>query len=168
MKPNDRMREELKKGTANYLRQAGFKGSFPNFRRVHDIGIDLIRFQFAKFIQPYFVVEYGYTGRFTRWHGGPSDQMAPVTEKSVIVIHLHHPDFRGRLHPQNIQAESNYPEYHFDFSGDRYAECDAEVQASFAIAELWFKSMRENPAYENIGFTGTRALLESGKLKILR
>ena len=42
------MNQALKKVMIPYLRQKGFKGSFPHFRRMTEINIELITFQFNK------------------------------------------------------------------------------------------------------------------------
>ncbi|NLT50592.1 MAG: DUF4304 domain-containing protein [Ignavibacteria bacterium] len=43
------MTDELKKTTLPVLKQKGFKGSFPHFRRISDDKIDLLMFQFDKY-----------------------------------------------------------------------------------------------------------------------
>ncbi len=43
------MTEELKKTAIPVLKQKGFKGSFPHFRRISDDKIDLLMFQFDKY-----------------------------------------------------------------------------------------------------------------------
>jgi hypothetical protein len=43
------MIKALKKGVIPYLREYGFKGSFPHFRRRNEENIDLITFQFNRY-----------------------------------------------------------------------------------------------------------------------
>ncbi|MBK8220707.1 MAG: DUF4304 domain-containing protein [Candidatus Obscuribacter sp.] len=164
MAESDKMRAQLKQDVLPYLRSLGFKGSLPHLRRIHDQGIDLLCFQFNKWGEPELVLEYGYTGRFASWHGGPTDQMPPVTEKNVVVWHLDL-DYRGRLNPANTNAQNRYPEYWFGFQDERYAECAKQILDCYPIAELWFNNIKSAPENQNIGFTGLRALKEKKEKK---
>jgi len=46
---NQVMREELKLVVTDYLRQQGFKGSIPTFRRESDGSFQILNFQFSKY-----------------------------------------------------------------------------------------------------------------------
>lgn len=52
MASNERemMDNALKKVVIPFLRQQGFKGSLPHFRRMNENNIDLITFQFNKWV----------------------------------------------------------------------------------------------------------------------
>lgn len=54
----DKMISELKKIVVPELRNRGFKGSFPHFRRISEVKIDLITFQFDRYGGG-FVIEVG-------------------------------------------------------------------------------------------------------------
>ena len=159
MPESDKMRAQLKQDVLPYLRSLGFKGSLPHLRRIHDQGIDLLCFQINKWGEPELVLEYGYSGRFGTWHGGPNDQMPPVTEKNVKVWDLEL-EYRGRLNPRNINAKNEYSDYWFSYADQRYSECARAILDCYPIAEKWFGNMKNAPENQDIGFTYFLALRE--------
>ena len=53
------MEKAIKEYVIPFLREQGFKGSFPNFRRERNINLNLITFQFSRGEESKFVVEIG-------------------------------------------------------------------------------------------------------------
>jgi hypothetical protein len=87
----EKMNEALKTGFVPILRQLGFKGSLPHFRRRRDEGVDLLTIQFDRHGGG-FAVEIsrcGVEGVTTHW--GEHIPAAKVTAHDL------HPDQRHRL-----------------------------------------------------------------------
>jgi len=74
-KERDKMVEALKKSVVPKLKEMGFKGSFPHFRRANETAIHLLTFQFDKWGGG-FVIEIAQCpiiGITTHW----GEQIAP-------------------------------------------------------------------------------------------
>src|SRR4051812_31037099 len=91
--PHDQMKAALKTAVVPHLRERGFSGSFPHFRRCGSSGIDLLTFQFDRWGGG-FVIEIGkcpVEGITTYW----GKEIAPG---KVTAWDLH-PNKRVRIQP---------------------------------------------------------------------
>ncbi|MDR9794094.1 MULTISPECIES: DUF4304 domain-containing protein [Aeribacillus] len=138
MASNDRlnMTNALKKIVVPYLREHGFKGSFPHFRRKNEDNIDLITFQFNRYGGSFVVVLAicPIEGVTTSW--GEEIPPSKVTAHDVGI------DYRYRL-TENIK-ESNETWFNYE---DAKNEEDFDLVASRVLSLLhvsdrnWIKNL---------------------------
>ncbi|CAN5401880.1 hypothetical protein BH11CYA1_BH11CYA1_04530 [soil metagenome] len=162
MSLNDDMREQLKQGVVPYLRSIGFKGSFPQFRRNHEVGIDVLTFQFDKWGNPSFCVEYGFTSQFVSSSLGTQ---APITPKNLTTYDVAMRN-RRRLNPQNIESKPNYGDHWYTYSADSPKPCTAQVLIDLSIAIAWWAKMAEEVRATHVipAVVGNVEYLVEGKL----
>lgn len=128
------MDNAIKEITIPFLREQGFKGSFPHFRRIKEDRINLLTFQFS-LSSAKFVVEISncsINGILTSW--GKEIKPANCT--------AHDMDRRHR-----IGSIKNNTDYWFDFSKESiflntYKKRAKEIIKLWHEAEKWW---RENP-----------------------
>jgi len=130
----DKMKKALKNIVVSVLQKAGFKGSFPHFRRLSDKQIDLLTFQFDKWGGG-FVIEISKCppeGITTHWN----KHISPNRVKAWDM----HPELRLRLGPK---ASSRLEWFRFDScdqSIDGYEEVAKSVLPFIeSQAKLWWK-----------------------------
>jgi hypothetical protein len=127
----DNMISVLKKIVVPKLRERGFKGSFPHFRRISEKKIDLITFQFDRYGGG-FVIEVGV--------GSPEGFTHSWGEKVLpnkVTAHDLHPDNRLRLKGNDGQW------FRYDvenISGDIYENVANEVLKHIHEAEEYWKN----------------------------
>ena len=119
------------------LRQLGFRGSLPHFRRVTTDSVDLISFQYDR-SGGGFVVEVargGASGYTSSW--GKSIPPEKLTAPDV------HPHFRPRLSPQGIAPGSDHW-FRFDLGthslSERVNRAAQAVASCLPQAEQWWNS----------------------------
>jgi hypothetical protein len=127
----DNMISELKKIVVPGLRERGFKGSFPHFRRISEKKIDLITFQFDRYGGG-FVIEAGVCSPegFTHSWG---EKVPP----NKVTAHDLHPDNRLRLKDNDGQW------FRYDVeneSEDIYENVANEVLKHLQEAEEYWKN----------------------------
>ncbi len=113
------------------LRAAGFKGSFPHFRRLTTDRIDLLTFGFDKdgggfYIEIAQCTPEGFTNSWGK-HIEPSK----VTAWDISKL-------RPRLTPGMKPNEDKW----FRFDKGDFGKCVAEVKALLPNAETWFRSLK--------------------------
>ncbi len=110
---------ELKTTVLPWLREAGFRGSFPHFRRRDTDGIDLVTFQFDRHGGG-FVIEVARCppdGVTTHW----GKQISPAR----VTAHDMHPNDRTRLKPRPGSGTDSW----FRYDRGQFKECAALVVA---------------------------------------
>lgn len=127
------MISELKKIVVPELRNRGFKGSFPHFRRISDDKIDLMTFQFDRYGGG-FVIEVGVSSPegFTHSWG---EKVPP----NKVTAHDLNPDNRLRLKENDGQWFRYDVEYE---SEDIYENVANEVLKHLYEAEEYWKNNR--------------------------
>lgn len=139
MNLNEKMREQIKQDIVPYLRSIGFKGSYPHFRRNHEVGIDLVTFQSDKWGNPSFCIEYGFTSQFITSDCGPSRTKTP---KNLSTIDLKLPN-RRRLNPRNVDSKSEFADYWYSFSEGSINQCVEQVASDLQIPVAWWFKMTD-------------------------
>ena len=130
MAERDAMLAELKRTVLPHLRSAGFKGSFPHFRRSGPNGVDLVTFQFDR-RGGGFVIELArgsISGVTTHW----GQHIPPEKMKAWDI----HPDHRHRL--------QSYP----GGGTDSWFRFDTEPVAT--IAKDVLTKLRENGVWDRV------------------
>jgi hypothetical protein len=132
------MTDRLKEQIVPHLRDRGFKGSFPHFRRIGQSKTDLLMFQFDKWGGG-FVIEIGE---------GPVDELVqhwgeriPAAKLTVPVLSLAN---RGRL----VADSTAETETWFRFDANTKAAFDAAAQDVLRLlpqADEWWRGKREQP-----------------------
>src|SRR5215470_9861393 len=119
----------LKKAVIPSLRQAGFTGSFPHFRRAGAFAVDLLTFQFDK-NGGGFVIELGRCSRegFTT-HWGKHIPASRVTALDL------HPDQRHRIKPREGPGTDSW----FRFDKGQVQAATQHVLAALPRAESWWR-----------------------------
>jgi hypothetical protein len=118
---------ELKKTAVPVLRELGFKGSFPHFRRIGLERVDVLTFQFSSGGGS-FVVEIGACPP----HGFESCGKL-IPPQKVKVMHLYR---RMRLGAKDEQSD-----HWFNFDKGNYAQvADAVLQFLPGQGEKWWKA----------------------------
>jgi hypothetical protein len=133
---HERMIEALKKIVVTRLRDQGFRGSFPHFRRPSEKKIDLLTFQFDK-RGGGFVIEISKCppNGITTYYG------ECIPSNKVTAWHMH-PDERVRLQPRNIDGSSPSDWFRYDRPirfGDIYEKTARDVLPFIKKAEEWWK-----------------------------
>ena len=135
----ERMIETLKEYVIPVLRDKGFKGSFPHFRRLTQTVIHLLTFQFDKWGGS-FVIEIAVCspkGCTTHW-----GKFIPPTEIRAWDINQ-----RLRLGATDGNSDGRWFKYAKRglFSlGDPYEKAALEVLPFFDEAESWWKTAKPN------------------------
>ena len=125
----------LKEIVVPTLRELGFKGSFPHFRRLSDNGIDLLSFQFDKWGGG-FLIEISKcerSGIITHW--GES-----IPAKKVRAID-NHPDKRYRIKPGKGSSREDwfrYDQRSIFHSSNIYDQVASTVLSYLNEAEDWW------------------------------
>lgn len=134
MKNNIRasMDAALKEIVLPVLRNLGFKGSFPHFRRFNERSVDLLTFQFEKW-RGGFIVEIacGSIDGFTTPWG------AHIPAKKLTAQDLH-PNDRKRIQPHEGGGTENW----FRFDDGNVSRLAQEFLAQLPLAELWRREER--------------------------
>ena len=132
------MIETLKERVVPHLRERGFKGSFPHFRRIGESKTDLLMFQFDKWGGG-FIIELGE---------GPADELVqhwgervPAAKLTVPVLSL---ASRVRLVADNAATSETW--FRFD-ANTRAAFDDAadNVVRLLPQADGWWRGERDQP-----------------------
>jgi len=124
------MKAALKKIVIPVLRNKGFKGSFPHFRRILSERIDLLTFQFDKWSGG-FIIEISTcptSGHITYW----GEQISP----SKVTAHDLHPNQRERLQAYPGSGTDAW----FRFENGAYLEVANSVLPKIDIAEDWWQN----------------------------
>lgn len=123
-----RMESALKVSVVPLLRDKGFMGSFPHFRRAGELGVDLLTFQFDR-NGGGFVIEItrAVAGSFTT-HWGKEIPANKVTAWDL------HPDKRKRIKP----AEGAGTDTWFRFDNGNVEQAAQQVVAKLPLAEAWW------------------------------
>jgi hypothetical protein len=130
----EKIEKAIKELVVPFIRQQGFKGSFPHFRRENENQLNLLGFQFSQYSSQ-FVVEISNCkkdGFTTPW----GKKLEPSE------CRYYHPGNRHRL-----GAKTSNGDYWFDFDDesakiDYYKERAKEVINYWSSAEQWWS---ENP-----------------------
>jgi hypothetical protein len=112
------------------LRSAGFRGSFPHFRRSAESGIDLLTFQFDR-NGGGFVIEIARAPRdgvTTHW-----GKHIPGNKVSAWDVH---PEQRHRIQPMNGGGTDSW----FRFDGGNFEFCAEQALNKLPEAETWWAS----------------------------
>jgi hypothetical protein len=132
---HERMVRALKEIVVTRLRDRGFKGSFPHFRRLSQGRIDLLSFQFDM-QGGGFVIEISKCppNGITTYFG------ESIPPNKVTVLHIH-PGERVRLQPGNFDSS---PLDWFRYDGpnrsvDIYEKTAKDVLPFIEKAERWWK-----------------------------
>jgi len=131
----EKMDMAIKDITIPFLRQQGFKGSYPHFRRERDNKLILLTFQFSV-SSPKFVVEISYCsteGYTTSW----GKQLKPSECRVQYMGH------RLRIGSIKNKKHSWYDFGKDSFFGNVYKNKAKEVVGNWPEAEKWWA---ENPA----------------------
>jgi Domain of unknown function (DUF4304) len=138
---HDKMVRALKEIVVTKLREKGFKGSFPHFRRLRDEKIDLLTFQFDKWGGG-FVIEISKcspTGITTHWG-------AYIPPNKVRAWDLH-PNKRLRLQPRSGSSTSEWFRYDGAMLNDNIFDKTArEVLPFLEKAEKWWAEVGTEPS----------------------
>ncbi|HEY4079887.1 MAG TPA: DUF4304 domain-containing protein [Burkholderiaceae bacterium] len=122
------MNTKLKRDVIPTLRQQGFKGSMPHFRRARPEQIDLLTFQFDRH-DGGFVVEVARcapTGVTTYW--------GKVIAPGQVTAHDVHPEARTRIKPSTGSA----PDFWFKYEDGNFDACVAQViDALTSARDYW-------------------------------
>lgn len=123
-------REYLKENLVPRIRELGFKGSFPHFRRHREDRNELLTFQFNKYGTGEFVIELGVAsfGDYLTYFG-----------KSIPPGKLTAHDLGERL---RLGAESERDDQWFDLTKHAGAVADQVVELLESKADGFFRKMR--------------------------
>jgi hypothetical protein len=128
LSPRELMDVALKASVVPVLRESGFTGLYPHFRRVHVTHVDLLTFQFD-INGVGFVVEIsrcGIGGITTQW-----GKHIPASKVRACDIH---PNDRFRIKP----AEGSRTDSWFRFESGGYDDVAKEVLAKLPVAhDYW-------------------------------
>jgi hypothetical protein len=113
----DRMIETLKEYVVPALRDRGFKGSFPHFRRPTENAIHLFTFQFDKWGRGFTVEIASCSPDGVTMYWGEHVPPAKVRAWDV------HPDRRPRLGPEKSDKWFRFDRRGFFSFGDPYKHC---------------------------------------------
>ncbi len=124
------------------LRERGFSGSFPHFRRLSEDGIDLLSFQFDKWGGGFLIEisKCGSSGIRTHWGEEiPADKVRAIDNP---------PDKRLRLKPGEGASRGDW--FRFDQhslfkSSKRFARAARSVLPYLEDAEDWWKRASFSP-----------------------
>jgi hypothetical protein len=132
---HDKMVRALRKTVVPRLREKGFKGSFPHFRRPGNRQIDLLSFQFDKWGGG-FVIEISKCppgGITTPW--GEHIEAAKVKAGDL------HPSQRHRLQPRHGSSTADWFRYDAPTARDGiFTKIAAELLPYLERAEKWWQA----------------------------
>jgi len=135
----DRVIETLKEYVVPILRECGFKGSFPHFRRPTERAIHLLTFQ------------------FDRWGGGFTVEIARCPTDGVTMYWGEHvppikvrawdvqTDCRPRLGPEKTDKWFRFDKRGFFSTGDPYERAALELLPYLDRAEDWWRRETDEP-----------------------
>lgn len=121
------MNESLKMQVVPILRNEGFKGSFPHFRRSRAEFIDIIGFQFSSW-SPQFYVEIA---------------LAPIEGITLLDGQFFPPEKVKHYHT-GLRRRIGPPGFGFDYSNENYSAVSETVIASLDQAKIWWDQKRKN------------------------
>jgi hypothetical protein len=135
------MDKALKDITIPFLREQGFKGSFPHFRRLKEDRMNLLTFQFSLY-SPQFVVEI--------LNCPPEGILISGKEIKPSACNVHYMGWRHR-----IGSAKNKTDYWFNFSKESifsnvYKKRAKEIIALWDEAEKWWQ---EDPGHQRYAIT---------------
>jgi hypothetical protein len=133
----DRMIETLKEQVVPMLRERGFKGSFPHFRRPTERAIHLLTFQFDKWGGG-FTVEIAICspdGLTMSW----GEHIPPTKVRAWDVTPAHRP----RLGPKKSNKWFRFDKQGWFSSGDPYERAALELLPYLDQAEDWWRSQSD-------------------------
>ena len=125
----EEMDAELKNTVVPVLRQSGFKGSFPHFRRPSPTAIDLLTFQFDR-NGGGFVIEIAQCA--SDGITNPWGQHIPATRVRAWDLH---PDRRHRIQPRAGGGVDDW----FRFDVDQASHVAQQVLKALPRAESWWR-----------------------------
>lgn len=126
MNERGEMISELKKKVIPILKESGFKGSFPNFRRVSRDTLNLITFQFDKWGGGFCIeIANGNPQGFT--YGGEF-----IETKNIRPYHL-----VNRIRLGATDANEDYW-FRYDNNNNNYSLTSEDVLNKLPVAEEWF------------------------------
>jgi hypothetical protein len=135
----DRMIETLKEYVVPDLRERGFKGSFPHFRRPTERAIHLLTFQFDK-CGGGFTIEIATCppdGVTMHW----GEHIPPTKVRAWDV----YPSHRPRLGPEKTDRWVRFDKGGFFSTGDPYERAALEVLPYLDQAEGWWSRESDEP-----------------------
>lgn len=133
----DRMIETLKEYVIPILREKGFKGSFPHFRRLTETAIHLLTFQFDKWGGGFIIEIAVCSPKGFQTHWGKSIEPAKVRAWDI--------NHRLRLGAPDENSDGHWFKYdkHKLFSlGNPYEKAALEVLPYLDEAENWWKQAK--------------------------
>ena len=109
----DKMIEALRRVSVPTLRDIGFKGSFPHFRRFREGQIDLLMFQFNRWggsfvVEVAFCGPEGWTHRLGRHVPAKEVQVGDITPKQRLRLGSHPPKQADHWFSFEPESESIY------------------------------------------------------------
>lgn len=122
-----------------YLMQIGFTGCYPDWRRIHTDGVDVITVQLDLNGEAKLCVEYGFTSPFTSVQFGAD----VVTPENLTTAALKFTG-RRRLNPEVIDVQGLVPDYWYNYEDGDLIGCAKRILADLPIAEDWWKHMTNN------------------------
>jgi uncharacterized protein DUF4304 len=139
---HDEMKHTLVTTVIPALRERGFTGTFPHFRRVTQAKTDLITFQFDRHGGG-FVVEIaeGPAGELTTLWG----QKIPA---SRLTAHDLHPNERARLQPGMDGTVDSWYRYDRGFSTSDVA---MQLASDLSQADAWWAGAKDQPSIRRFG-----------------
>jgi hypothetical protein len=141
-KSRTKMIRALKEIVVPTLRERGFKGSFPHFRRPLDTRIDLLSFQFDKWGGG-FLIEISNcepSGITTYW----GEKISPKKVRAID----NHPDRRYRIKPGEEGSRDNwfrFDQYSIFKSSGRFNQVATSVLPYLEEAEDWWEHKLIDP-----------------------
>ena len=130
--PRELIDRELKSAVVPVLRERGFKGTYPHFRRLSSGGVDLLTFQFDRngggFVKE--IARGSAEGFTTHW-----GKFIPSNKLTAWDLH---PDNRHRLKPRESSGTDSW----FRYENARAADVANQVLEQLPKAEaLWGKQV---------------------------
>ena len=132
------VQEQIENMIAPHLLQIGFAGSYPNWRRVHTEGVDVVTFQLELHGEPRLCVEYGFTSPFSR----VQFRTTVITPENLTTAALKFTG-RRRLNPEVVDLQSSVPDYWYSFVDGDIEGCAKRIRTDLSIAEDWWKYMTD-------------------------
>jgi hypothetical protein len=119
---------ELKSTVISKLRERGFKGSYPHFRRIVENRVDLLTFQHDRWGGG-FVIEIARApadGITTHW--------GEAISANKITAHDLHPNERKRIQPREGPGTDSW----FRYDRGQFSACASQVLELLPRAEAWW------------------------------
>lgn len=134
VKTREKMQQALKRCIIPILREQGFKGSFPHFRRADEQNIDLLTFQFNRWGGS-FVVEVAscpLEGMTMSW-----GEKIPANK-----VNAHHVNERFRLGAKSLEEEGIWFDYEKASSEEEFDEIAGKVLHHLKTSDpTWISSL---------------------------